>query len=202
MSGWGEQLDPGPWWRAKDGRRGIGIATIVVLTLVVAAFVVAGHGSSPDASGPTPGPVVQTEITQPPLNLDFELLRRCPAGLKCLLTSTVPPGTTAAVASYLPGSYERRAETLTDVIDHRLQFRAVNAVLGAVELLVIVSIPDAARPDAAITADPHPGASIRYARRQVGGFEVQVQFTGPPGTTPPVQRARDLAGDPRLLAMV
>ena len=202
MSGWEEQLDPTPWWRANDGRRGIGIVSCLVLLGVVAVFVIASQGSSPQSTGPTPGPVMQTELVEPPLNLDFELLRRCPPGEQCRLTTSVPRGTSAAIAQYLPGGYERQAETLTGTTDHRLRFRAVNVVLGAVELLVIVSVPDSIEPDAVSAADPHPGAAIRYVRRHSGPFQIQVQFTGPPGGTPPVDRARELAGDPRLLAMV
>jgi hypothetical protein len=33
----------------------------------------------------------------------------------------------------------------------------------------------------------------------VGQFEVQVQYTGPPGRTPPVELAVRLSQDPRLL---
>jgi hypothetical protein len=105
------------------------------------------------------------------------------------------------IAQYLPGAYERKAVTVTEISAHRLHYRAVNATAGALELLVIVSVPQSVRPDAARSIDQRPGAAIRYVRREQGRLEIQVQYTGPPGATPPVQVADRVAGDPRLLTL-
>jgi hypothetical protein len=59
-------------------------------------------------------------------------------------------------------------------------------------------VPVVARPSTPEINDSSPGAAIRYVRRQVGGYEVQVQYTGPPGGTPPVGLALRLLHDPRL----
>jgi hypothetical protein len=129
----------------------------------------------------------------------------CPVGLHCRPEETVPAATDAAVTQYLPGAVTRRRLTIfaSDAARQQptgLYYRAVNATSGLVEVLVVVTLRDAPRPPGTLVADPHPGAWIRYVRRQVGRFEVQVQFTGPPGHTPPVARAVGLARDPRLLA--
>ena len=186
------------WWRSLTNRQVFWCAVVVV---VAVALVVAGHFGSP---APKAAPVPQVTNTQTntffrPLNLD-DIALHCPAAIRCAARETVPDSTIAAVQQYLPDSFERRTLSIDRLDPDGLYYRAVNATSGLVELLIIVSVPDAKRGTQSVTLDPHPGAAIRYARIDVGRYEVQVQYTGPPGGTPAVDLAQRLAADPRLLA--
>ena len=186
------------WWRSLT--RGQLFWSAVVLAVVV-ALVVAGHFGSP-APKTAPVPQVtgtQANITFRPLSLD-DIALHCPTTIRCTARETVPDATLAAVQQYLPGAFERRTLSIDRVDPDGLYYRAVNAASGLVELLIIVTVPDAERGAQAVALDPHPGAAIRYARADVGRYEVQVQYTGPPGGTPAVDLAQRLAADPRLLA--
>ncbi|HJQ42725.1 MAG TPA: hypothetical protein VJ831_06555 [Jatrophihabitantaceae bacterium] len=202
MSRTDEELRVDPWWSSADGRRGIVLISCFVLVAVVAAWIVVDQRGPRNANDAQPNPSAPVTAPFKPLNIDIDSFLHCPETLACRSIEAVPSATSAAISQYLPGGYERRTVTVTEVADHKLHFRAVNAISGAVELLVIVSVPAVERPASVRSADPKPGASIRYARRTEGRYEIQVQFTGPPGATPPVRLATDLAADPRLLAMV
>lgn len=192
--------DERSWWRTLSTRQ---LASLLLVAAAAIALIVGGHfgGGTPNAA-PTPQPT-QTEdesyIHFRPLSLD-EIALHCPPTILCDSKESVPDDTVAAVREYLPGSFERRTLTIDRVNPDGLYYRAVNATSGLVELLVIISTPDRTRGTQALALDPRPGAAIRYARRDLGGHEVEVQYTGPPGGTPPLDLAERLAADPRLLA--
>jgi hypothetical protein len=187
-------------WRALSTRQ---LVTFLAVAAVAVALVVGGHfGAGSPKAAPTPQPTNTDDGTYGhfrPLSLD-EIALHCPPTILCTLRDSVPDNTIAAVHEYLPGSFDRRILTIDRINPNGLYYRAMNATAGLVELLVIISTPDRSRGAQAVALDPHPGAAIRYARRVVGSYEVQVQYTGPPGSTPPLDLAERLAADPRLLA--
>ena len=187
-----------PWWRST-GRRQALAGGAVTLLLVGAVVAITTAGQTPSSQAPAPSPTGTGVTRFSPIDID-EAALRCPPRLPCEADDLVPPVTDAAVAQYLPGALDRRVVTVTLTDPNRLYYRAVNAIAGPVEVLVLVSIPAAEQSAQTVVIDPRPGASIRYVRRQVGRYEVQVQYTGPPGGTPPVDQAISLALDPRLLA--
>jgi hypothetical protein len=201
---WDEELgsDDRPWWCASIPRQcAVGAVTLLTVAgVVAAAWAGAGHPQAHEAGhvAPTPAPVTHGS-TGVSLAAQIEAIMHCPPSVACSAADGVPAATTAAIAEYLSGAYERQTVTVTQVDPRRLYYRAVNATAGAVELLVIVSTSADARPQATDSVDPVPGAAIRYVRRQIGRYEVQIQYTGPPGATPPVELAVRLAVDPRLL---
>jgi hypothetical protein len=131
--------------------------------------------------------------------MDPNLPARCAHEFSCISADAVPRGTSDAISASLKGAYERVTYTVTQRDTDRLVYRVVNATSRNIELLVIIRQAPLARSAATETIDPAPGAAIRYVRRQVGQYEVQVQYTGPPGRTPPVELAVRLSQDPRLL---
>lgn len=191
--------DERSWWRSLTPRQLI--ASLAVAGTAV-ALIVGGHfgGGTPKAA-PTPQ-VTSTDddkyVHFRPLSLN-DIALHCPPTILCTSEESVPDNTIAAVHEFLPDSFERRTLTINRVNPNGLYYRAVNATSGLVELLVIVSRPDRLRGMQTVALDPHPGAAIRYARRDVDGYEVQVQYTGPPGGTPALELAERLAADPRLL---
>ena len=197
-----EVLSLAPRWSLS---RRAGVFLAVGGAVAAAVAIVGSNGSSSDRRTEV-APPSSTAVSDQPLagvSLDDAAVH-CPIGLRCRPEETVPAATDAAVAQYLPGAVTRRRLTIftADAAARDpdgLFYRAVNATSGLVEVLVIVTRPASPRPPGTLVADPHPGAWIRYVRRQIGPFEVQVQFTGPPGRTPPVTVAVRLAGDPRLL---
>ena len=196
-----EELGEGrAWWRSVTRRQVVGL--LIAVGLVV-AIIAAGHtGSRTPSAAPTPTGTAATDqsfVHFRPLSLN-DIALHCPPTIACTSQEDVPDQTLAAVHEFLPGAFERRTLTIDRIAPNRLYYRAVNATSGLVELLVIISTPDRPRGADAVTLDPHPGAAIRYARRDVGRYEVQVQYTGPPGGTPAVDLAQRLANDPRLLA--
>jgi hypothetical protein len=203
---WDEELgsDDRPWWCASTRRQcAVGaVALLTVAGIVAAAWAGAAHPRAHEARhvAPTPAPVTHgpTGIS---LASQIEAIMHCPPTMACSAAEAVPPATTAAIAEYLFGADERQTVTVTQLDTRRLYYRAVNATAGPVELLVIVSTSGTARPRATDSVNPVPGAAIRYVRRQIGRYEVQVQYTGPPGATPPVELAVRLASDPRLLVL-
>jgi len=192
--------DERSWWRSLPTRQ---VVVFVSVAAVAVALIVGGHfGGGTPKSAPTP----QTTSTDDdkyvhfrPLSLN-DIALHCPPTILCTSQESVPDNTIAAVHEFLPDSFERRTLTIDRVNPDGLYYRAVNATSGLVELLVIVSKPDKPRGAQTVALDPHPGAAIRYARRDLDGYEVQVQYTGPPGGTPALELAERLAADPRLLA--
>lgn len=196
-----EELAEGrSWWRVLTTRQ---LLAFMVVVATAVALIVGGHfGARQQKAAPTPAVTDQPDpdhVHFRPLSLN-DIALHCPPTIACTSQETVPDGTLAAVHQYLPGSFERRTLTIDRLAPNRLYYRAVNATSGLVELLVLVSSPDTLRGADNVTVDPHPGAAIRYARRDVGRYEIQVQYTGPPGATPAVELAQQLAADPRLLA--
>lgn len=191
--------DERSWWRSLSGRQ---VFWCGVVAVVVIALVVGGQfGSGTPKAMPTPQ-VTSTDGNDAtffrPLNLD-DIALHCPPTIRCAARETVPDATIAAVRQYLPDAFERRTLTIDRVDPNSLYYRAVNATSGLVELLIIVSVPGSERGPQTVALDPHPGAAIRYARLDVGRYEVEVQYTGPPGGTPALDLAHRLAADPRLL---
>ena len=186
----------GPWWTAPG--KTAGAIAIVLCTVLAAGLVIVllqrDHPRSVakrPAAGAPAAAIGDAAIEQIPA--------RCPAGQSCRVTSSVPAEVSAAVAQGLPGGLERAHYSVLQSTPRELVYRSVNATVGLVELLVIVSkAPPSQRAEA--TRYP-PGATIAYVRDFHDGFEVQVQFTGPPGYTPPMNTARALAADPRLLVL-
>jgi hypothetical protein len=131
--------------------------------------------------------------------MDPNLPAQCAHEVACISANAIPHGTSEAIAQSLAGAYARVTYTVTQTDTNRLVYRAVNATSGNIELLVLITVPHVARSAVTETIDPSPGAAIRYVRRQVGRYEVQVQYTGPPGSTPRVELALRLSQDPRLL---
>jgi hypothetical protein len=190
-----------PWWCASTRRQcAIGAVALLALAGLIGTWTGAAHPRprAADLRAPTPAPATSasTRIT---MASQLDAVMHCPPSIACRAAEGVPSATTAAIVEYLAGADERRTVTVTQVDARLLYYRAVNATAGAVELLVIVSTPASARPQATDSENPVPGAAIRYVRRQIGRYEVQVQYTGPPGATPPVELAVRLASDPRLL---
>jgi hypothetical protein len=196
-----------PRWRTLSPRqRRLAVPVFLVAAVAGAvgvAAVVAGQRPA-QRSGlalpPSPSASAVDELPAVP-QMNPNLPARCAQEVACTSADAVPPGTSDAIAEYLVGANERVTYTVTQTDTRRLVYRAVNATAGSIELLVIVTVPDAVQSPATETADPSPGAAIRYVRRQVGRYEVQVQYTGPPGGTPPVTRAVQLSQDPRLLEL-
>ena len=192
--------DERSWWRSLTGRQ---LFWCAVVAAVAVALVVSGHfGSRTPKAAPTPqvsNSNANVNTFFRPLNLD-DIALHCPSTIRCSARETVPDATIAAVQQYLPDAFERRTLSIDRVDPNGLYYRAVNATSGLVELLIIVSVPESERGAQTVALDPHPGAAIRYARVDVGPYEVQVQYTGPPGGTPALDLAQRLAADPRLLS--
>lgn len=198
-SGEEELVEGRSWWRSFSRRQVVG--ALIAVGLVV-AVIAAGHtGSGQPAAAPTPTGTTSSDqsfVHFRPLSLN-DIALHCPPTIACTSQENVPDQTLAAVHEFLPGAFERRTLTIDRIAPNRLYYRAVNATSGLVELLVIVSTPDKPRGTDGVMLDPHPGAAIRYARVDVGRYEIQVQYTGPPGGTPALELAQRLAADPRLL---
>jgi hypothetical protein len=191
-----------PWWLLQTRRqRRLAMPVLVVAVGAGIAGVVATHsGGSRGALAVAPSASASAVAGYPPvLRMNPNLLAQCAHEIACTSAEAVPHRTSDAITEFLAGAYERVAYTVTQTDTNRLIYRAVNATSGNIELLVIIRAPHVAQSPATETLDPSPGAAIRYVRRQVGHYEVQVQYTGPPGSTPPVELAVRLAQDPRLL---
>ncbi|MDP9093337.1 MAG: hypothetical protein M3N95_10465 [Actinomycetota bacterium] len=195
-----EALAPGfaPWWLLQT-RRQRRLAVPVFLLAAGAALVasVVAHGAGrPGAASSAPSAVAGHPSPQ---EIDPNLPAECTHAISCISAEAVPAGTNEAISEFLAGARERVTYTVTQRNTDRLVYRAVNATSGDIELLVIVRAPEVVRSAATDSIDPSSGAAIRYVRRQVAHYEVQVQYTGPPGGTPPVELAVRLSQDPRLL---
>jgi hypothetical protein len=187
-----------PWWLLQTRRqRRLAVPVLVLAAGAATAGIVAAHPAGSRGS-PTVAPSVVAE--EPSVaRLDPNLPAQCAHEISCIAADAVPRGTSDAISASLTGAYERVTYTVTQRDTHRLIYRVVNATSRHTELLVIIRKTPVARSAATETLDPSPGAAIRYVRRQVGQFEVQIQYTGPPGRTPPIELAVRLSQDPRLL---
>ena len=196
----GESLPSGaaPWWLLQTRRQRRLAAPVFALAVGAA---VAGIVSAHPAGSRSAVTVAPPAVAAHPLVLgtDPDLPAQCAHEISCSSADAVPRGTSDAISEFLSGAYERVTYTVIQSGTNRLVYRAVNATSGGIELLVIIRVPRVARSAATETFDPSPGAAIRYVRRQVGHYEVQVQYTGPPGRTPPVELAERLSQDPRLI---
>jgi hypothetical protein len=173
---------------------------VAVLVLVVGAAV-AGMLTSHRPRNHSAPTVAPSSVAVIPLvaELNPNLPAECAHEISCVSAEAVPRGTSAAISASLTGADERLTFTVTQRDTDRLVYRVVNATSRDVELLVIIRLRRLAQSAVTETIDPSPGAAIRYVRRQVGQYEVQVQYTGPPGRTPAVELAVRLSQDPRLL---
>jgi hypothetical protein len=187
-----------PWWLLQTRRqRQLAVPVLVLAAGAAIAGIVAAHPAGSRGS-PTAAPSAVT--TAPSVSrLNPNLPAQCAHEISCISADAVPRGTIDAISASLNGANERVTYTVTQRDTDRLVYRVVNATSRNVELLVIIRQAPLARSAATETIDPSPGAAIRYVRRQVGQYEVQIQYTGPPGRTPPVERAVRLSQDPRLL---
>jgi hypothetical protein len=186
-----------PWWLLQTRRQRRLAAPVLALAVGAA---VAGIVSAHPAGGRSAVTVAPSAVAAHPLVLGMnpDLPAQCAHEISCSSADAVPRGTSDAISEFLSGGYERVTYTVTQSGTNQLVYRAVNATSGGIELLVIIRVPRVARSAVTETIDPSPGAAIRYVRRQVGHYEVQVQYTGPPGHTPPVELAERLSQDPRL----
>lgn len=187
-----------PWWLLQTRRQRRLAAPVLLLAMgaAVSGIVVAHPAGSRSAVTVAPSAVAARPLV---LRMNPDLPAECAHEISCSSADAVPRATSDAISEFLTGAYERVTYTVTQSDTNRLVYRAVNATSGSIELLVIIGVPHVARSAATETIDPSPGAAIRYVRRQVGHYEVQVQYTGPPGGTPPVELAERLSQDPRLL---
>ncbi|MDQ2749664.1 MAG: hypothetical protein ABI775_03950 [Pseudonocardiales bacterium] len=185
-----------PWWLLQTRRQRQLALPVLVLAAGAAIAIVAAHPAGPRGS-PTvaPSAVAEPSVTR----LNPNLPAQCAHEISCISADAVPRGTSDAISASLIGAYERVTYTVTQRDTDQLVYRVVNATSRNTELLVIIRQTPLARSAATETIDPAPGAAIRYVRRQVGQYEVQIQYTGPPGHTPPIELAVRLSQDPRLL---
>jgi hypothetical protein len=184
-------------WLLQTPRQRRLVAVLVLVVGAAVAGMLTTHQGANHAA-PTTAPSTVTVI---PLvaELNPNLPAQCAHEISCVAAQAVPRGTSAAISGSLTGADERVTFTVTQRETDRLVYRVVNATSRDVELLVIIRLRRLAQPAVTETIDPSPGAAIRYVRRQVGQYEVQVQYTGPPGRTPAVDLAVRLSQDPRLL---
>lgn len=183
-----------PWWLLQTRRQRRLAAPVLVLVAGLAVAAIVETGGTGHRAHPRPVPsAVAASLPDP------NLPAQCVYAISCIAADAVPRSTSAAISASLAGAHEGMTYTVTQRGTDRLIYRVVNATAADIELLVIVKLAPLARPAATSTADPSPGAAIRYVRRQEGQYEVQIQYTGPPGRTPPVAQAVRLALDARLL---
>jgi hypothetical protein len=187
-----------PWWFLQTRRqRRLIIPTLVLAVAAALATIVTTHRTDrPSIQGGAPSAVAAHPSAA---GMDPNRPAECAREISCTSADAVPPGTNEAISEFLTGAHDRVTYTVTQRDTNRLVYRAVNATSGDIELLVIVRLPAVARAAATETIDPSSGAAIRYVRRQLAHYEVQVQYTGPPGGTPPLELAVRLSQDPRLL---
>ncbi|MCU1655789.1 MAG: hypothetical protein JWO57_445 [Pseudonocardiales bacterium] len=187
-----------PWWLLQTRRqRQLAVPVLVLAVGGAIAGIVAAHPAGRRAAPAVPPSVVAGSASVP--RMDPNLPPQCAHEIACISADAVPHATSEAISEFLAGAYERVTYTVIQTDTNRLIYRAVNATSGNIELLVIITKPRVAPPAATETIDGSPGAAIRYVHRQVGHYQVQVQYTGPPGRTPAVELAVRLSQDPRLL---
>lgn len=192
-----------------DGRRGIPSALLGVL--IAFAVVVAGgvwlatSGSSPKAVPSTFATPTGVGLYQPtsvpsassqPVSAGDPA--RCPSSLHCDTSRAIPLRMLAVLRRYVPHAVAESGHTVIRTGVPRLWFRQLNAHLGRITILVIVSARNAMRGPPPGALDTVDNASFGYVRQSVRGYLVQVQVNGPRRTRPRLETLRALASDPRL----
>ena len=178
---------------------------IALLVAVAGARVAVTHRSSPRAD-PTPPPstiaTIPIGLPPGPPDLGKDELAFCPLAITCRAVRALPAGVLQAVRRYLPDAGSMSGYTVLQVAPSRVHYRQVNVAGEGVSVVIRVSRAPAAQADPTEQTNATGAASTGYVRVAIsGGYEVQVQFIGRPGSTPPMAQIRALAADPRLLAV-
>lgn len=175
---------------------------------LVAAAIVAGivldinqpkhRAASPAPPSPAP---TQAAAVRPGPPLSGDLFACADQGL-CRTASENSPAVSAAMRRHLPGAIIS-FEVAVTYREGTLQARQLNAVAAGGVLIVVRVLRVSAGTEAAppiVLNGPVGRSRVGYVRAAMtDGLQVQVQLTGPPDWTPPIESMQALAHDPALL---
>jgi hypothetical protein len=200
-----------PWLGTPRRRRVVAVLGVTILLALVGARLTAAYRSSHRAGSEpvrTPQPSTATigsspvGVTPGQPNFGKDDPAFCPLAITCRTVRSVPAGVLRAIRRVVPDAEAMRGYTVLQVAPPRVHFRQVNASGNSVTVVILVSRTAAVEVHPTDETDDTGVESIGYVRAAVpGGYEVQVQFTGLPGWTPPMAQIRALAADPRLPAV-
>jgi hypothetical protein len=196
-----------PHWLDTPRRRRVAAAlAAALLATLVGVRLAASDRPTQRAAGQAGPTAVATAIGSNPVNVTPGFRRRdpshCPEIVSCRTVTTMPPGVLAAIRRYAPRAVSGNAFTVLQVDPDGVYFRQVNARAGQADILVRVAHTSRQDAQSSQGIEKAPDETIGYARAVTAdGFDVQVQFTGPPGYAPPLTAIRALAADRRLRAV-